>query len=139
MKKRYGLACALWLTSACAVAELLPFETTRNAAIHYEIEAVKKIDGNLSVVEYKRLAVQVTPQGTVQPDGLVVSDQFIAGCREGTHDLVVLLKLNSSVHRDVGGNLRQLDHKQYDPPQEVSKDDKSATALAAKVCGVTPL
>jgi hypothetical protein len=139
MTKRFGLACALWLASAGAYAEWLPFETTRYAAIQYEIGKIKKADGNLNLVEYKRIAVEMTPQGTAQPEGLMVSDQFVAGCREGTRGLVVLLKLNSSVHQDVGGRLRTLDHKKFDPPQEVSKDDKSATALATKVCGATPL
>lgn len=125
--------------STCALADWQPFETTGSAAIQYMVGAVKKADGNLVLVEYKRMAVQLTPQGAVKPQGLIVSDQFVAGCREGTRGLVVLLKLNSSVHQDAGGNLRALDHKKYDPPQEVSRDDKEATTLATKVCGVTPL
>lgn len=139
MKKRYGWACALWVASTCASAEWQPFESTGRAATQYQVGAVKKMDGKLVLVEYKRMAVQLTTEGAVQPQGLIASDQFVAGCREGTGHLVVLLKLNSSVHQDVGGNLRALDQKKYDPPQQVSQDDKEATALATKVCGVTPL
>lgn len=139
MKKRYAVACALWLASTCALADWEHFESTGSAAIQYMVGGVKKADGKMVLVEYKRMAVQLTPQGAVKPQGLIVSDQFVAGCREGTRGLVVLLKLNSSVHQDVGGNLRALDHKKYDPPQQVSQDDKDATALATKVCGVTPL
>lgn len=139
MKKRYVLAFALWAASTWASAEWQPFESTGSIATQYTIGAVKKAEENLVLVEYKRMGVQLTPQGAVKPQGLIVSDQFVAGCREGTRGLVVLLKLNSSVHQDVGGNLRALDHKKYDPPQQVSQDDKDATALATKVCSVTPL
>ena len=139
MKKRYGLACALWLASTCVFAEWQPFESNRYGAVQYEIGTAKKMDGNLILVEYKRMVVQLTPQGALQPQGLIASDQFVAGCREGTHSLVLLLKVSSSVHRDEGESLRTLDHKKYDPPQEVLPGDKSATALATKVCGVTPL
>lgn len=139
MKKRYAVACSLWLASTCASADWQPFESSGSAAIQYMVGGVKKADGNLVLIEYKRMAVQLTPQGTVKPQGLIVSDQFVAGCSEGTRDLVVLLKLNSSVHQDVGGNLRALDYKKYDPPQQVSENDRGANALASRVCGVTPL
>lgn len=46
------------------------------------------------------MAVQLNSQRAVQPQGLVVLDQFVAGCQEGTRGLVVLLKINSSIHQD---------------------------------------
>lgn len=138
MNKRYGVAVALWLASTYALAQWQLFESTGAATTRYEIGAIKKADGGLVLVEYKRMAIQLDSQGLVKPQGLVVSDQFVAGCREGTRDLVVLLKVNSTIHRDESGNLRTLDHRKYDPPLEVSQADKSATALASKVCGATP-
>lgn len=91
------------------------------------------MDGGLVLVKYKRMAVQQ------KNGGLVVLDQFVAGCRENPRSLAILLKTQGSVHRDEGGQLRALSSETHTPPKEVPQTDKGATELGVKVCDTTKL
>lgn len=133
MKKTIGVVLTLGLTSSFALADWQPFLQDKSSVTHYEVGAVKRADGGLLLVEFKRSVIQL------KGSGLVVIDQFVAGCTEKQHSLVMLLKMQGSVHVNEGEKLRTLSNEKFDPPKEIPLGDTNATELAIKVCELTRL
>lgn len=121
---------ALLLCASCsqALADWRPVNQDHSSATHYEVGAVRMIEGGIALVEYKRMTLQIGGSH------LVVLDQFVASCREETRSLALLMKTHSSVHSDNGNQLRTLQSENFDPPKIVLTTDKASTDLATTVC-----
>ena len=91
------------------------------------------------MVEYKLLAIQHAPRG------LVVMDQYVAGCDDLSRKLRMLLQVTSGVYRNEDEKLRPVSEKKFDPPKEISLaqdganegrpvDLGEAISIGTKVC-----